>query len=253
MLGAATIALLVLRSKDPVERASAAGFVAVGMGIVSVAFAIALGLFRSVSGIEHWSRESFLMWPLLGATYLIWVKAGRRWVPIGLCGAMALAFPLNMGAGMVHAASNASSEFGFEADLRARIPDTLLVHSHFPNSRNDGWQARAVQAIPMLREAQASASSARGRDTGALGWVAVEVLIAAVVGRWLFNLSRAVQVERARELFRLQQERFEERFLAAASTTGMPADCVGYPVSSAAMHSWFAMSLRAASSLSCRW
>ena len=41
-------------------------------------------------------------------------------------------------------------------------------------------------------------------------------------GRWLWHLGRAVQVERARELFRLQHERFEELVLAAAAATGKP-------------------------------
>ena len=41
-------------------------------------------------------------------------------------------------------------------------------------------------------------------------------------GRWLWHLGRAVQVERARELFRLQHERFEEHLLKAAAATGKP-------------------------------
>jgi hypothetical protein len=56
-------------------------------------------------------------------------------------------------------------------------------------------------------------------------WVAAGVAAAAVLaaaGRWAWHLGRAVQAERARELFRLQHERFEEAFLAAASRTGLP-------------------------------
>lgn len=50
---------------------------------------------------------------------------------------------------------------------------------------------------------------------------------AAVVGhvllaRWVWHLGKAVQVERARELFRLQHERFEEMILTAATATGKP-------------------------------
>jgi len=52
------------------------------------------------------------------------------------------------------------------------------------------------------------------------GAAAVVLLVLAV--RWLWHLGRAVQVERARELFRLQHERFEELLLAAAAATGKP-------------------------------
>lgn len=40
--------------------------------------------------------------------------------------------------------------------------------------------------------------------------------------RWLVHLARAVAAERARELFRLQHERYEEQLLKAASQTGLP-------------------------------
>lgn len=42
------------------------------------------------------------------------------------------------------------------------------------------------------------------------------------VQRWLKPFLKAVQAERARELFRLQHERFEEALLAAAARTGKP-------------------------------
>jgi hypothetical protein len=41
-------------------------------------------------------------------------------------------------------------------------------------------------------------------------------------GRWLWHLGRAVQAERARELFRLQHERYEEQVLKAGGATGRP-------------------------------
>lgn len=52
-------------------------------------------------------------------------------------------------------------------------------------------------------------------------WVggAVVLLLAA---RWAWRFCVAVQVERARELFRLQHERFEEMLLKAAAATGKP-------------------------------
>jgi hypothetical protein len=56
-------------------------------------------------------------------------------------------------------------------------------------------------------------------------WVAGGVFAAAIVAvavRWLWRLGKAVMAERARELFRLQHERFEELLLTAAGATGLP-------------------------------
>ncbi|VTR91782.1 Uncharacterized protein OS=Blastopirellula marina DSM 3645 GN=DSM3645_29841 PE=4 SV=1 [Gemmata massiliana] len=53
------------------------------------------------------------------------------------------------------------------------------------------------------------------------GGVAVVVLL-ALVARWLWHLGRVVHVERCRELFRLQHERFEEQLVKAASVSGLP-------------------------------
>jgi hypothetical protein len=47
-------------------------------------------------------------------------------------------------------------------------------------------------------------------------------VLLVLLARWLWHFGRAVQVERARELFRLQHERFEEMLLKAASETGKP-------------------------------
>jgi hypothetical protein len=55
-------------------------------------------------------------------------------------------------------------------------------------------------------------------------WVGggVGLVLLALGARWLLHLGRAVQVERARELFRLQHERFEQMLLTAAAATGRP-------------------------------
>ena len=53
------------------------------------------------------------------------------------------------------------------------------------------------------------------------GGVAVLLLVVLAV-RWLYLLGHAVHVERCRELFRLQHERFEEQLLKAAGATGLP-------------------------------
>lgn len=48
------------------------------------------------------------------------------------------------------------------------------------------------------------------------------LVLAALAVRWVWRLLHAVQVERARELFRLQHERFEQMLLKAAGGTGKP-------------------------------
>jgi hypothetical protein len=59
------------------------------------------------------------------------------------------------------------------------------------------------------------------------GWAVVgaavlSLAVLAVLRRPLRRLSRDIQVERARELFRLQRERLELLFLPAAAATGKP-------------------------------
>ena len=44
----------------------------------------------------------------------------------------------------------------------------------------------------------------------------------AFLARWLVRLGREIQLARARESFRLQRERLQELFLAAAAATGKP-------------------------------
>lgn len=56
-------------------------------------------------------------------------------------------------------------------------------------------------------------------------WVPLSLagLVGLVLGwRWLWAFGAAVQVERARELFRLQRERLEQQFFKAASSSGKP-------------------------------
>lgn len=55
-----------------------------------------------------------------------------------------------------------------------------------------------------------------------IGGGVVLLALAGLAGRGLWLLGRAVHVERCRELFRLQHERFEEQLLTAAGATGLP-------------------------------
>src|SRR5262249_54860001 len=84
---------------------------------------------------------------------------------------------------------------------------------------------RGLWAIPMLRDAGISIF-ATGEHSGghSAPWkfgAFAGLVVLLVAGRWLWNLARAVQAERARELFRLQHERFEEQLLEAAAATGL--------------------------------
>lgn len=55
-----------------------------------------------------------------------------------------------------------------------------------------------------------------------LAGIGVGLLLLVAVIRWLRHFGEVVQAERARELFRLQHERFEEALLKAASEKGKP-------------------------------
>jgi hypothetical protein len=56
----------------------------------------------------------------------------------------------------------------------------------------------------------------------ALGGLAALLAVAFLLWRPLRRFGKEVQVERARELFKLQRERLEARFLEAAAATGKP-------------------------------
>jgi hypothetical protein len=58
-------------------------------------------------------------------------------------------------------------------------------------------------------------------------WIALAVVVALLIGlllmwRPLHSLGKGIQIERARELFVLQRERLEARFVTAAAATGKP-------------------------------
>ena len=55
-----------------------------------------------------------------------------------------------------------------------------------------------------------------------LGVLAAGVIVLLIIWRPLHSWGKEIQVERARELFLLQRERLEARFLHAAAATGKP-------------------------------
>jgi hypothetical protein len=233
-LGVVTITQLVPQASDQAERPASVGLIAVVAGVAGIALAVGIGRAEFGPGMGLWSRYALLMWPLLGAAYLAWVKAGRgaepvglrKWVPAGLCVAAALAYVANAVGGVYVGVHLVQKNAALEADAQAGVPDAELIARHFPGSRNEFQEERATWAIPMLRDAGVSVFATGERRGGHPAWWIYVVLAAltavVLLGRWLWHLGWAVQVERARELFRLQHERYEDQLLKAASATGLP-------------------------------
>jgi hypothetical protein len=241
-LGAATLVRLLAHSKEPAERLSVAGLVAVAVGVAGVALAIGVGRGGWGAGMGLWSRYSLLVWPLLALAYLAWVKlgagrplsGGAKWVPVGLCVAAALAFPGNTGTGILNGAALKGEYAAVEADAASGMtPGQVADAEERRRQRHPEATAavlqreRAVRGIPMLRDARVGifARGAGAPEEGVWWWVGgggLVVLLAAAVARWAWVLGHAVHVERCRELFRLQHERFEEQLLHAAAATGLP-------------------------------
>jgi hypothetical protein len=237
-LGAATLARLWPRWKEPAERPSVAGLIAVAVGVAGVALAIGVGRGGWGAGMGLWSRYSLLVWPLLALAYLAWVKlgcerplaGGAKWVPVSLCVAAALAFPTNTGTGILNGAALKSEYAAVEADAAAGLSAEQIADAEDSRRRRDPQTAvvlqreRAIRGIPMLRAARVGIF-ATGPEEGVWWWVgggALILVLVAAVARWVWVLGHAVHVERCRELFRLQHERFEEQLLHAASATGLP-------------------------------
>lgn len=153
LLGVCTIVLLVRRGRS--EALSTVGLLAVAAGVAGVAFAIGSG--RAEWGVDRvlgFARYSLLVWPLLAMVYLVWVKLGRKWVPIVLCVVAAIAFPTNTGTGMLNGAAVKSNYSAIAADTAVGLSAEQIVKKDFPNSFQAGQQERAIRAIPMLRKAQ---------------------------------------------------------------------------------------------------
>jgi hypothetical protein len=152
-IGLATVTLLIRQGRNPINRPASSGLIAVAAGMCGLALAIGMG--RGSMGLDMglWPRYSLLVWPLLGAAYLVWVKAGRKWIPILFCVASAIAFTPNMITGMMHGARIRMHYDEVESDARAGLSAEQIVRMRFPNSPNSGQMERAIQNIPLLRSA----------------------------------------------------------------------------------------------------
>ncbi len=232
-LGVATLRRLAPRWEEPAERISVAGLVAVAVGVSGVALAIGVGRGSWGAGTGLWSRYALLAWPLLALSYVVWVKFGAKWIPVALCMTAAGAFPTNMLTGMICGAALTTEYAAVKADAVNGATATQIADAEErrrernPQSAVVLQRARAIRGIPLLREANVGifARTSAVREEGVWWWVSGGVLLAllaAAVGRWMWVLGRAVHVERCRELFRLQHERFEEQLLRTASAIGLP-------------------------------
>lgn len=149
-LGIATLVLLVRKRNEAGGWLPVSGLIAVAAGLTGVAVAIGVGRGGWTEGSGLWSRYSLLVWPLVAMAYLVWVKFGRKWVPIALCVAAALAFPANTGFGMVNGAKIVAdySAIAAQANLSA---EQIARSEVFDKSHHGGQADRAVRAIPLLR------------------------------------------------------------------------------------------------------
>jgi len=157
-LGLATARNLLRDVKTPPARPAALGALAILAGIVGVALVIGLGraALDPRSGVA--SRYSYLTWPALAIVYLLWVRRGGwsgKWVPVGLCVAAAIAFGPNTGAGMKRGTEVRLGIMMIEDEARAgSSPEAIVALFGTDACRfQRGQEARAVRAIPMLREA----------------------------------------------------------------------------------------------------
>jgi hypothetical protein len=161
VLGLATVAMLLRRPAE--ERPAALGLVAVAAGVFGVALTIGAARAEWPSEqVQGWSRYSHLVWPLLGAAYLAWVKAGRKLVPVLLFALAAVALPTNTGTGIYlgHAARVQYREM--EEDLRAGVSAGEIVRVRFAESPHSHVLEACVRGIVLLREAGVFPGSADG-------------------------------------------------------------------------------------------
>jgi hypothetical protein len=145
-LSGATAVLLVRVSKaHPERRPAAVGVLAAMAGVIGVALAIGVGRGGWGGGMGLWSRYGLLAWPLLAAVYLAWVGAGRKWIPIALCVAAALAFPGNMFNGMAVGAKVKSEFSAIEVDNTMGLSPEQIVRAE--DGRVERGQGRVVSVL----------------------------------------------------------------------------------------------------------
>jgi hypothetical protein len=153
LLGIATL----VRVKRVAPRPASWGVLAVAAGLAGIALAIGVGRGGMGEFMGIWSRYSLLTWPLLGLAYVVWLRDGtpwgRRWVPMGLCVAAAVAFPGNMVTGVAVGVQVKTTLTEIENLSRNGTPPAEIVRV-FHGTTQAGQEERAVRGIPLLRQAR---------------------------------------------------------------------------------------------------
>jgi hypothetical protein len=140
---------------DRGKRPAILGVLAVAAGIVAVAITIGMGR----AGIDAHnglaSRYAYLTWPLLALFYLFWSRRGGwtgKWIPLALCLAAAIAYPMNMLDGLKEGSRIHATLAVVQDEARSGVPPERIVR-HFPGTFQAHQEERAVRAMPMLRQA----------------------------------------------------------------------------------------------------
>jgi hypothetical protein len=152
LLAAATVRLLLRQPGG--DRTSALGLAAVAVGVVGLVAAVGVGRAGIGPDMGLWPRYALLTWPLLGAAYLVWVRAGRERVPMLMCFAAALAFVPNTVSGMAVGHAVRQHYDRAREDSRAGLSaEQLCRRVYFLKGPNAAQGERVTRGIPLLRGA----------------------------------------------------------------------------------------------------
>jgi len=140
---------------DRGKRPAILGLMAVAAGIVAVALTIGMG--RAGIDVHNGlaSRYAYLTWPLLALLYLFWSRRGGwagKWIPLALCLAAAIAYPMNMLDGLKEGSRIHATLAVVQDEARRGVPPERIVR-HFTGTFQAHQEERAIRAMPMLREA----------------------------------------------------------------------------------------------------
>ncbi len=192
-----------------------------------------------------WSRYAFLSWPWLAWAYLVCLKFGssrmQTWGPIGLAVVVAGLLPVNLGIGWSHGEERQRFLQALLHECREGVPLEVMLCEPHPLGQIGEPTAVKRRAVAILRQVgfgdfrfvvlDANASEPGAvpeplagsyRPVPSAFWWAWLVLPLVLLGRWCERTFHEILAERARELFRLQTARLEQRFFEKAAASGIP-------------------------------
>ena len=237
-------AILLVRVliRSPEERPRALGILLFLGAVAFMAFGIGWGrcTFLTKEDLPGYmglsSRYCWIMWPALGAIYYMGLIYGKdrwaKWAPIALFSALAAMLPFNVGTGYFEGEHHRKVHLEWVQSVREGLTDEELIAKYYPGY-NDDLKERMRIALPLLRKnrfqyyrplsetLEEPTTPTNGFDPRFL-LIPVAGFVALLVAWRFYGLGRAIQAERARELFRLQHERWEKLFFEKAAATGLP-------------------------------